>query len=122
MPIASASPDILAPLPDSVAFELVGDKLQYVVRFQASSHPVHIKIKSNAPKLYVVSPNDFDVAPRTSMLVAFSVAKKFKPTNLTEHLIAKVNTSHKFKVEATCNSIICKEFTLAVRWPAMAGF
>ena len=118
---ASASPDILAPLPDSVAFELVGDKLQYLVRFQASGHPVHIKIKSNAPKLYVTSPNDFDVAPGTSMLVAFSVAKRIKPTDLTEHLVAKANTSHKFKLEATCNSI-CKEFTLAVRWPAMAGF
>ena len=121
MPVASASPDILAPLPDSVAFELVGDKLQYLVRFQASGHPVHIKIKSNAPKLYVTSPNDFDVAPRTSMLVAFFVAKRIKPTDLTEHLVAKANTSDKFKVEATCKSI-CKEFTLAVRWPAMAGF
>lgn len=121
MPVASASPDILAPLPDSVTFELVGEKLQYLMRFQASCHPVHIKIKSNAPKLYVVSPNDFDVAPRTSMLVAFYVAKRIKPTDLTEHLVAKANTSHKFKVLATCNSI-CKDFTLAVRWPAMVGF
>ena len=66
----------MAPLPDSVAFELVGDKLQCLVGFQAGGHPVHIKIKSNASKLYVTSPTDFDVPPRASMLVAFFVAKR----------------------------------------------